>query len=77
MKRLYVRPEFRNLGIGKKLVEKLIEEARLIGYKKMKLDTISKKMPTAVDIYTKHGFKKVEAYYENPDPHTLYMELEL
>lgn len=77
MKRLYVRPEYRNLGIGKLLVEKLIEEARKIGYSKMKLDTISEKMPTAVDIYSKHGFKKIDAYYENPNPHTLYMELEL
>lgn len=77
MKRLYIKPELRGFGIGKDLVDLVITEAKQIGYKSMRLDTIKEKMPNAVDIYEKFGFKKIEAYYDNPNPHTLYMELEL
>ncbi|OXV05066.1 hypothetical protein Egran_07166 [Elaphomyces granulatus] len=75
MKRLYVRPEYRNLGIGKMLVEKLIDEARQIGYAKMRLDTIEDKMKNAVKLYKSFGFYKIDAYYENPQPGVLYMEM--
>lgn len=77
MKRLYLKPEMRGSGIGKKLVQLLIDEARDIGYKSMRLDTIKEKMPNAVDIYEKFGFKKIDKYYDNPNPHTLFMELVL
>lgn len=77
MKRLYIKPEMRGFGIGKDLVDILISEAKHIGYTSMRLDTIKEKMPNAVEIYEKFGFKKIEAYYDNPNPHTLYMELEL
>lgn len=77
MKRLYVRPEFRGLGIGNALIEKIITDSKAIGYKKMRLDTIKEKMGKAVEIYMKNGFVEIEAYYENPYPHTLYMELDL
>jgi ribosomal protein S18 acetylase RimI-like enzyme len=65
------------MGIGKALVERIIEDAKAIGYKKMRLDTIQEKMGKAVEIYKIHGFTEIEAYYENPNPHTLYMELDL
>jgi GNAT superfamily N-acetyltransferase len=45
MKRLFVREDFRSLGLGKMLIEKLIEEARSACYKKMRLDTLPNKMP--------------------------------
>jgi putative acetyltransferase len=77
MKRLYVKPEHQGHGLGKKLVELIVDEAKKSGYNKMRLDTIKEKMPNAVDIYEKHGFKKIDAYYDNPNPHTLYMELNL
>jgi putative acetyltransferase len=77
MKRLYIKPEHQGHGLGKKLVELLIKDAKEIGYKSMRLDTIKEKMPNAVDIYEKHGFKKIEKYYDNPNPHTLFMELKL
>jgi len=77
MKRLYVRPGYRNLGIGKLLVEKLINEAREIGYTKMRLDTIEDKMKDAVKLYKSFGFYEIEAYYDNPQPGVLYMELNL
>lgn len=77
MKRLYVRPEFRGKNIGKRLVERIIEDAQIEGYLFMRLDTIKEKMGNAVEIYENYGFKEIEAYYANPDPHTLYMEIDL
>ena len=77
MKRLYVRDEFQGRGIGNALIEKLIEEARLIGYKKMRLDTYPPKMSKAVDLYKSHGFCQIEPYYHNPYGEALFMELRL
>jgi len=77
MKRLYLRPEFRGKKIGNRLVEKIIEDAKIEGYLFMRLDTINERMGNAVEIYKNYGFKEIEAYYENPEPHTLYMELDL
>ncbi len=77
MKRLYLKEEFRAKGIGKILVTKIIQDAKDIGYKTMRLDTIKEKMPKAVEIYTKHGFVETDPYYHNPNPHTLFMELDL
>jgi len=77
MKRLYIKPDFRGFGIGKMLVKKIIEEAKQEKYARMRLDTIREKMEKAVKIYEDHGFIEIEAYYNNPDPNTLYMELDL
>jgi len=77
MKRLFVRNEFRGLGLGKFLVEKLIEEARLIGYEKMRLDTLPEQMSKAVKLYTFYGFAEISPYYENPYKETLFLELNL
>lgn len=77
MKRLYLRDEFRGSGLGNKLIEKVIEEARLIGYQKMRLDTLPDKMNKAVRLYESHGFRQIPAYYPNPYDETLYLELDL
>jgi len=77
MKRLYLKEELRGKGIGNILVSKIIQDAKEIGYKIMRLDTIKEKMPKAVEIYMKHGFVETEPYYHNPNPHTLFMELDL
>ncbi len=77
MKRLYLRDEFRGSGLGNKLIEKLIAEARLIGYQKMRLDTLPDKMNKAVKLYESHGFRQIPAYYQNPYGETLYLELDL
>lgn len=74
MKRLYLRENSRGSGIGRELIEKLIEEARKIGYKKMRLDTFPPKMGKAVQLYESHGFYEIPAYYENPYDGVLYME---
>ncbi len=77
MKRLYLRPQFRGKGIGRVIAERLIAEARAIGYARMRLDTVGPVMKDAVAIYRKLGFKEIAPYRENPMEGTLYMELEL
>jgi len=77
MKRLYLRDGFRGLGLGKRLIERLIKDAKVIGYKKMRLDTLPDKMPQAVKLYESYGFRQIEPYYENPHTETLFMEKEL
>jgi putative acetyltransferase len=75
MKRLYVRPDNRGLGLGKILVERLIEEARGIGYKRMRLDTIESAMKDAVALYRRMGFTEIAAYSAIPIEGALWMEL--
>jgi GNAT superfamily N-acetyltransferase len=77
LKRLFVRPEFRGRGIGVKLAQYVIAEARLVGYSKMRLDTIRGKMDNAIVLYQSLGFKEILPYYDNPIPNAFYMELEL
>lgn len=77
MKRLFVRPDFRGLKLGQMLIERVIAEAKAIGYIKMRLDTLPDKMPKAVELYQSYGFRELPPYYENPHRETLFMELEL
>ncbi len=77
MKRLYLTEAARGKGIGNKLIELIIQDAKDIGYKAMRLDTIKEKMPKAVRLYESHGFREIKPYYNNPNPHTLFMELVL
>ncbi len=75
MKRLYVRPEDRGRGLGRLLVERLIAEARAIGYERMRLDTIVSAMKDAVALYRRIGFKKIPPYSAVPIESALWMEL--
>jgi GNAT superfamily N-acetyltransferase len=77
MKRLYVRPEFRGHQIGRILAERIIGEAAKIGYSRMRLDTISGKMDSAIAMYRTLGFAEIDAYYKTPVGETLFMELAL
>jgi len=75
MKRLYVRPAYRGKGLGGILAERVIAEARAIGYARMWLDTIASSMKDAVELYRKMGFKEIAPYRVNPIEGALYMEL--
>jgi len=77
MKRLYLRPQFRGKGIGRILAEIVIAEARNLGYRRMRLDTVEPVMKDAVAIYRRFGFKEIAPYRVNPIAGVLYMELEL
>jgi ribosomal protein S18 acetylase RimI-like enzyme len=76
MKRLYVRPEFRGLGIGRVLVDRVISEAKEIGYRRMLLDTLPSMGP-AISLYHQLGFRPIAPYRENPIDGALFLELVL
>jgi ribosomal protein S18 acetylase RimI-like enzyme len=77
MKRLYVRPGFRGHSIGRALAEKIIHEAREIGYRIMRLDTVPGKMDAAIALYREMGFQETTPYYKTPVTGTLFMQLVL
>lgn len=77
MKRLYVRPHFRGKGLGRVLAERVVADAREIGYKRLRLDTVEPVMGYAVVLYRKLGFQEIAPYRENPVDGAMYMELEL
>ena len=76
LKRMYVKPEFRGKGIGRLLAAKAIEEAREMGYSRMRLDTLSR-LKEAVSLYGSLGFKEIGPYRVNPNKGVVFMELNL
>lgn len=77
MKRLYVRADFRGRRLGLRLAERLIDEAKAIGYDSMRLDTVPKQMADANRLYRSLGFHEIPPYYNNPQPEVCYLELRL
>ena len=76
MKRLYLRPEHRGSGLGRRLVQAIIDEARSAGYRRMRLDAMPK-MDSAQRLYASFGFREIAAYRYNPEPGARFLELDL
>lgn len=76
MKRLYVKPEYRGKRIGNALVERVLSDAREIGYKHMRLDTFPC-MESALKMYRRYGFYEIDRYNDNPAINAVYMQLDL
>lgn len=77
LKRLWVRPAFRGLRIGRGLTQSALDAAREIGYRSIKLDTMPDIMPNSVAMYRAFGFVECAPYYHNPIWGSIYMELAL
>ncbi|HSY11769.1 MAG TPA: GNAT family N-acetyltransferase [Verrucomicrobiae bacterium] len=77
MKRLYVRPTFRGDKIGRKLAERILEDARQMGYSSMRLDSHLPSMQSAIAMYRKLGFHEVSPDPLEPIPGLIYMETQL
>lgn len=73
MKRLFVRPAYRQYGIGRVLIEALLQKAKDMQYQTMKLDTLHR-LQAAIALYHRYGFVETTAYYTNPLPGVVYME---
>lgn len=73
LKRLYVRPEARGLGLGCALMDEILSRAKAAGFSEIVLDTLSP-MQTAIGLYRKYGFTECEPYYGNPLPDVLYFK---
>jgi ribosomal protein S18 acetylase RimI-like enzyme len=71
MKRLFVRPAGRRLGLGEALAAAIVAKAAALGYAEMKLDTLPA-MTAAIALYRKLGFAETPPYYSSPIPGTLY-----
>ena len=76
MKRLYVRPGFRRFGLGRLLVQALLDEARRAGYSTVLLDTLDD-MEAARELYETLGFEEIPPYYFNPIPGAHYLKADL
>jgi len=74
MKRLYVRPEFRARGMGRRLAEEMVSQATRAGYAVMRLDTLDR-LTEAMELYESLGFRRTDPYYDNPLDGVVFWEL--
>jgi len=76
MKRMYVRPAHRGTGLGRRLALTIMEEARAIGYRRMRLDTLER-LTTAQKLYESLGFREIAQYGSHPVPGSKFYEVNL
>jgi len=76
LKRMYVKPAARKMGIGHELLQRAIRMAKDLGYKKIRLDTLDS-MVSAMNLYREHGFYEIPAYYFNPEKNAVFFEKEI
>jgi ribosomal protein S18 acetylase RimI-like enzyme len=76
MKRLYLLPAARGMGLGRAMAEHIISEAKRIGYREMRLDTLPT-MTDAIRLYAQIGFDRIGPYYAPTPAETVFMALKL
>ena len=76
LKRLYIKPDYRRLGLARKLSVFLIDQAREQGFQSVYLDTLQR-LSGALELYRGLNFEEIEAYYHNPMEDVVYMKLDL
>lgn len=74
VKRMFVRPPARGLGVGQLLLSACIDAAKNLHYRCVKLDSVAF-MQSAIKLYCANGFREITAYRFNPHPEARYFEL--
>jgi len=77
LKRMWVRPDARGRSVGRWLADRAVAEARVKGYRSVRLDTVSDVMTEANRLYESLGFTEIGSYRANPLPAARFMELDL
>jgi carbonic anhydrase len=75
-KRLYVRPDYRGMRLGRELLAWIVEEARAAGYRQLLCDTMPV-MADALAMYRRAGFERTEPYSDHPTPGAIFLRLAL
>ena len=76
LKRLYVRPQYRGCGYSRLLLDRIVSDARAIGYTLMLLDSLPE-LESALSLYRSYGFVETACYNDSPVESTVFMELAL
>ena len=76
LKRMFIKQAWQKQGIGKILLKKVVELARILNYTVIRLDTLNYMMP-AIKLYKEYGFYEIPAYYNNPNATVVYFEIKV
>ena len=76
VKRLYVRPAFRHLGLGEQLLRAVADAAHRLGYTTIRLDTLPS-MTAAIHLYQRLAFTPIARYNDNPESGALFFEIHI